>query len=279
MIVSNNVELMHPRISVNAACFGTAPLPTAAGYWRELAPRRIGLVGPLPPGTHEVVEEGGYEVETIAHLLLAGHGEQLDPREEAWEAPRAGLSETIEAGRALGARTIYLVPGGHGLELRTFEQAAGVFCALIEPCVEQARAAGILPAVENALPLYADRHIAHSLRDAVTLAEQAGIGVCADLFACWTEAGLRRSLERAVELGCLIQLGDYVYGDRSMPCRAVFGDGVIPFRTLFSWILEAGYTGGFDLELLGPRIDAEGHVEAVRRSAENLGELLDSLGA
>lgn len=279
MIVSNNVELMHPRISVNAACFVGAPLPVVAGYWRELAPRRIGLVSPLPTGAHEVVEEGGYEVETIAHLLLAGHGEHLDPRRETWETPQAGLSEAIEAGRTLGARTIYLIPGGHGLELRTFEQAAEVFCELIEPCVEQARTAGITLAVENALPLYADRHIAHSLRDAVTLAELAGIGVCADLFACWAEAGLRGTLERAVGLGCLVQLGDYVYGDRSMPCRAVPGDGVIPFRTIFEWILEAGYTGGFDLELLGPRIDAEGQLEATRRAADHLTELLDSLGA
>jgi sugar phosphate isomerase/epimerase len=274
MIVSNNVELMHPRISVNAACFMGASLPEVAGYWRELAPRRIGLVAPLG-GAHEVVDEGGYAVETIAHLLTDG----LDPREETWEAPRARLSETIEAGRELGARTIYLIPGGHGLELRTFEQAAEVFTRLIEPCAEQARAAGITLAVENALPLYADRHIAHSLHDAVTLAEQAAIGVCADLFACWTEAGLRGTLERAVALGGLIQLGDYVYGDRSMPCRAVLGDGVIPFRTIFEWILEAGYSDGFDLELLGPRIDAEGHLEAARRSADHLGGLLDSLGA
>jgi hypothetical protein len=47
--------------------------------------------------------------------------------------------------------------------------------------------------IENASPLYADIHIAHTLRDTVTLAELAGIGVCIDLFAYWAEAGLRRT--------------------------------------------------------------------------------------
>jgi hypothetical protein len=31
---------------------------------------------------------------------------------------------------------------------------------------------------------------------------------------------------------------------------------------------HAGFQGSFDLELNGPRIDAEGHLAAVRRSAQ-----------
>jgi len=42
--------------------------------------------------------------------------------------------------------------------------------------------------------------------------------------------------------------------------------------------VSAGYTGAFDLELIGPRIDSEGRVEAVRRAADRLGEILHSLG-
>jgi hypothetical protein len=43
--------------------------------------------------------------------------------------------------------------------------------------------------------------------------------------------------------------------------------------------LKAGYAGAFDLELIGPRIDAEGRLEAVRRAASNVGEMLRALGA
>jgi hypothetical protein len=45
------------------------------------------------------------------------------------------------------------------------------------------------------------------------------------------------------------------------------------------WALNAGYQGVFDLELLGPRIDEEGRVEAVARAARYMSELLDELGA
>jgi hypothetical protein len=48
---------------------------------------------------------------------------------------------------------------------------------------------------------------------------------------------------------------------------------------MIEWILAAGYRGVFDLELIGPRIDKEGRLNAVRRAAANVGEMLQSLGA
>jgi sugar phosphate isomerase/epimerase len=90
---------------------------------------------------------------------------------------------------------------------------------------------------------------------------------------------LRETIERAVTRCHLVQLSDYVYGDRSLPCRAVPGDGDIPLALDIGWMLEAGYQGAFDLELIGPRIDKEGQFEATRRATENVTELLQSLGA
>jgi sugar phosphate isomerase/epimerase len=127
--------------------------------------------------------------------------------------------------------------------------------------------------------VYTHSNINHNLRDTVTCAEMAGIGVCIDMFGCWSEAGLKASIERAMPRCHLVQVGDYVYGDRALPARAVPGDGAIPIRRLCEWALNAGYKGPFDLELLGPRIDAEGRVAAVGRAAKNLGEILESLGA
>ena len=133
--------------------------------------------------------------------------------------------------------------------------------------------------VENVPPLYADMHIGLNLRDTVTLAERAGTGVCLDLFSCWTEAGLRETIQRAVPRCHIVQVADYVPGDRSLPARAVPGDGAIPIKRILDWILSAGYTGVFDIEIMGPRIDAEGQVSAVCRASDVLGDMLDSLGA
>jgi sugar phosphate isomerase/epimerase len=57
------------------------------------------------------------------------------------------------------------------------------------------------------------------------------------------------------------------------------GDGVIPLERLLGEVLAAGYTGLFDLELVGPRIAAEGPTQASARAAENLSEMLNRLGA
>jgi sugar phosphate isomerase/epimerase len=270
---------IHERVSVNALCFPGAGLPEMAGHWRALRPRRISFPSPLLPEdvslVRGIIEAGGYRLETMTHLFFWGR--HLSSNQESWLDEQAKLSRVIEAAAALGARSIYMITGGHGTS--TWEEAAESFSAALAPCVAQAKAAGIALAVEPASPLYADNHIAHSLRDALTLAEMAGIGVCIDVYACWTEAGLQQSIERAIPRCPLIQVSDYFYGDRSLPSRAVPGDGVIPLRRIFDWALSAGYTGAFDLELIGPRIDAEGRLEATRRAARNVGDMLGSLGA
>jgi sugar phosphate isomerase/epimerase len=53
-----------------------------------------------------------------------------------------------------------------------------------------------------------------------------------------------------------------------MPCRLVPGDGAIPLERLLEQLLEAGYRGPFDLELLGPEIEREGPGRALRRGAD-----------
>jgi sugar phosphate isomerase/epimerase len=272
---------MHARLSVHAVCFPGARFRELTGYWRELGAHRVSLVSYLLLeegllAAQEALRTSNCTVESITHTFLPP-GHHLEQREESWRDARDTLARLIQAAKSLGARSIYMLTGGHGS--LTWEEAAEVFCTAIAPCVLQAREAGIALMVENSAALYADTTIAHTLRDAVTLAEMADVGVCMDLFACWTEAGLRQSIERAMPRCHLVQLCDYVYGDRALPSRAVPGDGAIPVQRILEWILEAGFTGTFEIELIGPRIDAEGRVAAVRRSAEILGETLRSLRA
>jgi sugar phosphate isomerase/epimerase len=270
---------MHERISVNQLCFPGASLAQLAEYWRGLGARRVSFIAPPllaadASPAQQLVASNGYQVETIAHFFMPG--QQLTLNQESWQAARTQLSQLIAIAEKLGARSIYMLTGGRGS--LSWEQAAEAFSAAIQPCVARARDAGVALAIENASPLYADLHIAHSLRDTVALAEMAGIGVCVDLFGCWTEAGLRQSIERAMPRCPVIQISDYVYGDRALPSRAVPGDGAIPLQQLLEWVLAAGYAGAFDLELIGPRIDGEGHLAAARRAAEQVGQMLRDLG-
>jgi sugar phosphate isomerase/epimerase len=77
----------------------------------------------------------------------------------------------------------------------------------------------------------------------------------------------------------LVQVSDYVLGDRTYPCRAVPGDGAIPLERLIGDLLDAGYAGVFDIELVGPRIAAEGPRVACTRAGEYVSEILLNLGA
>jgi sugar phosphate isomerase/epimerase len=270
---------MHERVSIDSLCFPGAAFDALADHWRRLDARRVSFISPLLEAegraAAQAVLAAGYVLETIPHPFMASQALRSDDVVVAEE--RARLDRLIEDANALGARSIYMTTGGHGA--MTWEEAAECFATAIAPCVEQAREAGIPLMIENANPLYADLHLAHSLPDTLTLAEMAGVGVCIDVFGCWAEAGLEASLEKIVPRCHLVQLSDYVYGDRSLPSRAVPGDGVVPLARILDWLLGAGYTGAFDLELMGPRIDAEGHFEATRRAADRVGEILQSLGA
>jgi sugar phosphate isomerase/epimerase len=269
---------VHERLSINSICFWGASLEQVTAHWRKMGARRVSMM------SHEVMnasratlkaelDGAGYRFETIAHPFLAF--QPLVPRAESLRDARVALSRLIDVAAELGARSIYMLTGGHGSS--TWEEAAVTFCEAIAPCVTQAKAAGVALAVENASTLYADNHIAHSLRDTITLAEMADIGICIDLYACFTEAALHTSIQRAAPRLQIVQVSDYVYGDRSLPCRAVPGDGAVPFERLLGWILDAGYSGAFDFELIGPRIDAEGHLAAVCRAARYTGDILQRL--
>ena len=52
----------------------------------------------------------------------------------------------------------------------------------------------------------------------------------------------------------------------------------MPLEWLIGALLDAGYAGMFDLELLGPAIEAEGYAGAIRRGLDWLSERLTRWG-
>ena len=266
---------MHERVSIHQICFANLGLADYVRQCQALGAKRIGFISPAlltADGLNEArtaLRDTDLKIETIAHVFKAG------PLTGDFDPSRESLSRLIDIAAELNARSIYMVTGGHGG--LAWEDAADNFCEAIAPCVEHAKAAGVQLAIENASALYAELHIAHSLADTITLAEMANVGVCIELFFCWAEAGLPDLFKRVMPRCQLVQLSDYVYGDRSLPARAVPGDGAIPLEAIVKSLLDAGYNGAFDLELLGPRIDAEGASIAVARAAANVSAMLTRL--
>lgn len=266
---------MHERLSVHAVTFLGSPLAELDAHWRALGLRRLSLIDSqlFDPGLPQVITNNDYAVEAVCHVFGSGRL-SIDPADI--RAARGRLSRVIDASAAVGAHTIYLLTGGRGP--LTWEQAAQHFCSAISPCLRAAEQAGVGLAIETASSLYADIHLAHTLRDTITLAEMAGIGICIDLFHCWTEADFAALVQRALPRTRLVQLSDYVLGDRALPARAVPGDGAIPIEPFVAQVLGGGYPHGFDLELIGPRIEQEGRFQAVRRACKTVAAMLHRLG-
>jgi sugar phosphate isomerase/epimerase len=265
-------------VSIHALAFVGEPLEAIFDHFRELAPHRVSFVaqqvtGEATPEAQQRLKAGGYKVETVTQMFIGG---PVSDR-SLWEPARQGMMEAIKAAKAIDAKSIYMLTGGRGP--LTWEEAADAFAEAIAPCNAEAKAAGVELLIEPAPMLYAGFHLAHSARDTFQLAEIADIGVCLDLFPTWPEAGLQETIRRGASRMKLVQLGDHILGDMQVPCRAVVGEGAIPFERLFGWILETGYEGAFDLEMIGPRITEMGPLEALRRSADATSEILEKLGA
>lgn len=265
---------VHPRVSLHQVAFARDGTPAFVDFCRQNAVPNMTLVPLLMTGPGDVA---------MVKAAGAGNGPRISTvnqpfaifpnlEEDSGQAAQR-LLEVIELTSEIGAGAIYLQTGGRGR--LDWEQAATRFVELLAPCKAIARQKGIGLMIENASPFNIDIHIAHTLADTILLAEMAGIGICVDLQACWGEAGLAQLFKRAMPIIKLVQVSDYIMGDRSAPCRAVPGDGAIPLERLIRDLLDAGYDGLFDLELVGPRIDAEGAAASSLRALRWLSEILD----
>lgn len=179
-----------------------------------------------------------------------------------------------KTGRSLFSREEFRASEGVRKSPR-HESAGPVHCLWV---FQAARAIGIHLGIEPTSHLYSDVSIAHRLSDAVTLARKAAIGVMIDLFACWADSDIESAIADAGPMCPLIQVSDYVYGDRGLPGRAVPGDGALPFGRLVPAIVQSGFRGWFDLEIIGPRLQAEGQDKGLRRAAETMSTLLERSG-
>lgn len=269
---------MHPKVCLHQVGFLSESTPAFVEFCRGIGVQHMTLANPHMLGptvlddTLAALAPGGVSATNMAQPFARYPDLERDNGEAA-----TVLNQAIDAAAALNMPHIYLVSGGRGgLD---WEQAAARMSHLLAACRDHAAARGVLLSVETANLLNADIHIAHTLDDTIRLAEIAEIGVTIDLGACWFEGGLQDKFRRALPSTRLVQVSDYVLGDRSTPCRAVPGDGVVPLERQVGQLLELGYEGVFDIELTGPRITAEGHRAAFARAAENLSELLVKLGA
>ena len=184
----------------------------------------------------------------------------LDVADDA-SAPSASCSRPDPAGRCRGTRPPTRSP------------------TRWHPVLAESAARGVPFAIEHTNSLRVDVGFVHTLADAVDLARRLGTGVCMEINACWAERDLAATIRDGVDALRLVQVSDFAVGTLSTPNRLVPGDGDIPLDRIVGTVLAAGYPGCFDLELIGPAIDAEGYEAAVPRAVATTTALLEGAGA
>jgi sugar phosphate isomerase/epimerase len=266
---------MHPRVSVSAICTFALDLAGDLDFWSKHDINRVGVsVAKLDAfGWDAGVARAARSVADglqVANLIGLGPFHLDDPAQ--WPFQRARLTRALDAAEALRADCIVFTTGPAGA--LTWEQAADALGEAMAPVLADAATRGIPFAIEHTNSLRVDVGFVHTLRDVIDLARRLDTSVCMETNACWAERGLTATVRAGVDRISVVQVSDFAVGTLSTPSRLVPGDGDIPLARIIGDLLAAGYSGCFDLELIGPRIEAEGYDRAIPRAVSALESLL-----
>lgn len=268
---------MHPRVSVSAISTFSWSLAQDLAFYDRAGVTNAGIsVAKLE---RHGWDDGAARVADarlrVTNLIGLGPFELARP--ERWAEQQDRLARALDVATRVRAECVVFTTGPAGP--LPWDEAADALAVAMGPVLADARARGVPFAIEHTNPLRVDVGFVHTLRDAVDLGRRLGTGVCMEINACWSERGLATTVQRDVDALRLVQVSDYAVGTLSTPARLVPGDGDIPLGRILAGVLAAGYTGCFDLELIGPAIEAEGYEAAVTRAVDRLGTLLDEAGA
>jgi sugar phosphate isomerase/epimerase len=263
--------MMHPRLSVSEMCTYPWPLADELELWDELGVRQVGLISAkVDAFGREAAIAAIRQRSMVATTVITGMFDLSDPT--GWDTTRKTVNEAIDLSAELGGCT-YFTPGRR--DGRSFDDLAAALADAVAPCAAYAEQRGVRLAIEPSLRT--DVSFVHTLRDGTDVAVRAGIDVIADVGNCWMERDAEDAVRRAGSRIAVVQLSDAVYGTTHHPSpggRVVPGDGDLALEAFIAAALDTGYAGPFELEVVGPAIDAEGHGPALRRSVERANALL-----
>jgi sugar phosphate isomerase/epimerase len=262
-------------LSVNALSSFTWSFDEDLTLWREMGVSAAGLLASKLQDDRAArmtrLQDAGIRPSTI----VVGPFPLDTPA--SWRAAQADLIDFIDRAADAGGDNVYFPPG------RTtgapWREVLEILAEAILPCVTHAKNRGVRLGIEPSLRT--DVSFVNTLRDAIDVAERTGLALIADFGNCWMERDLREVLQRAARHVSLVQICDVWIGKLGVSeprGRMHLGEGELPLRRMMQEVLESGYGGLFDLEVLGPAIEAEGYASALRRGIPQASAFLTECG-
>ena len=236
----------------------TYPWPFAdeLALWDELGVRHVGVISAkVDQHGRDAAIAAMNERSMAATTVITANFDLGAP--ETWDATRAAVNDAIDLAAVIGGCT-YFTPGRR--DGRSFDELTASLADAVAPCAGYAASRGVRLAIEPSLRT--DQSFVHTLRDGVEVAERAGIDVIADLGNCWMERDYEATVRRSGARIAAVQFADALFGTPTSRPRAAArcpATATSPIQTFIEAALDAGYSGAFELEMVGPRIEAEGH--------------------
>jgi sugar phosphate isomerase/epimerase len=269
----------HPRIAVSNVSTYNWSIEQDVGFLREIGVGALGVFyskAAADPAAALATLKGSGLAFSCVTAMAAGTN-LIAPPGAGFSPALTVLKPSIDFAAALGGVNCYFITGVTPPRMPT-DQAFDLFVAALPPVLEYAAEVGVPLAIEHNNAATRDMGFVQTLHDAVELSQATGIGICLEIQNCWIERHLPELFRANVDRFAVVQLSDYLIGETTQGNRRVLGDGSIPLEWLLGHLLDAGFGGYFELELLGPAIEAEGYRSAILRSVEWLDERLAKWG-
>lgn len=262
---------MHPQLSVSAVSSHGWTFDEDLAFWVATGIDHVGLslrkleAAGLDGATARIAAAGL----RVSDIVEVGWWDLADPG--TWPRQQARLVAAVDVAERVGGCLVLTTGPAGPME---WDDAVVALDAALDPVRTHADAAGVPITIEPTGSLRIDLSFCTTVRDGVDLARALGVGLCLECNSSFAERDLVRTLSGATDVLTHVQVSDFVVGSLSSPDRAVPGDGDIPFVRLIGAIQDLGYTGTYEIEMVGPRIEAEGYASAITRAVEYLDAVL-----
>jgi len=275
MTAESNTPAANHRLSVSAMCSYPWTFDQDLALWEEAGVQHAGLIAAkLEPDPENCMTQLTRAGITAATVITRGF-DLTSPH--TWEATHEAHRAVIDLTARHGGHSIYFTSGP--TTGGTWNDNLARLADAVAPTVKYAKERGVPAAIEPSLRTNVS--FVNTLRDAIHVAERTGLAIVADFGNMWMERDFREVVRSAVPHLALMQIGDMVIGSYEVPPpggRAHIGDGELPLRRMMTDVLDGGYTGIFDLEVV-PADFTQGYDHATLvRGIANASALLDELG-